>query len=206
MKTLVDRLIHDGYLKTSRIIDAFWKINREDFVPAEIRDEAEINAPLPIGFGQTISQPLTVAFMLELLEPKEGEKILDVGSGSGWTSSLLADIVGETGKVFAIERIGKLCEFGRTNAGKYHFNNLEFINGDGSRGYQKEAPFDRIIVGAAAFEKIPEEMKEQIRVGGRLVIPVDGSIWLVEKLGENEYKETEYPGFVFVPLIERQEK
>lgn len=205
MKALIGRLIRDGYLKTSRIIDAFYRISREDFVPAEIKDEAGINAPLPIGFGQTISQPLTVAFMLELLEPKEGEKILDVGSGSGWQSCLLAHIVGENGKVFAIERISKLSEFGRINAEKYHFKNLEFIVGDGSRGYQKEAPFDKIIVGAAAFGKIPEALKEQIKTGGKLVIPVDRSIWLVEKLGENEYKETEYPGFAFVPLIPKQE-
>lgn len=204
MKDLIDRLIHDGYLKTSRIIDAFYKVNRTDFVPAEIADEAEINAPLPIGFGQTISQPLTVAFMLELLEPQEGEKILDVGSGSGWQSCLLAHIVGDRGKVFAIERIPKLSEFGKKNAEKYHFSNLEFLVGDGSRGYQKEAPFDRIVVGAAAFGKIPEELKEQIRVGGRLVIPVDRSVWLVEKTGENEFRETEYPGFAFVPLISRE--
>ena len=90
---LVDILIQGGWLKTPRIIEAFYKIKRKDFLPEEMKDLAELNEALPIGFGQTISQPLVVAFMLELLQPQEGEKILDIGSGSGWTSALLAHIV-----------------------------------------------------------------------------------------------------------------
>ncbi|MCD6283661.1 protein-L-isoaspartate O-methyltransferase, partial [bacterium] len=95
METLIQQLISEGYLKTPEIIKAFREIDRKDFVPSYLKKEAYINAPLPIGFGQTISQPLTVAFMLELLQPKRGDKILDIGSGSGWTTALLAYIVGQ---------------------------------------------------------------------------------------------------------------
>ncbi len=201
MKKLIENLITEGYLKTPKLIEAFEKIKRENFVLEELKTKADINAPLPIGYGQTISQPLTVAFMLELLAPKEGDKILDVGSGSGWQSSLLAYIVGEKGKVFAIERISELSEFGKKNSQEYHFNNLKFIIGDGSIGYRKEAPFDKIIVAASAFGKIPEKLKQQLKIGGRLVVPVDKSIWLVVKKDENEFEEKEFPGFVFVPLV-----
>jgi protein-L-isoaspartate(D-aspartate) O-methyltransferase len=201
MRQLIENLISEGYLKTPRIIDAFYNVKRADFMPEKLKDEAQVNAPLPIGYGQTISQPLTVAFMLELLQPEKGDKILDVGSGSGWQSSLLAYIVGKEGKVLAIERIPELSEFGKKNSEKYKFGNLEFITGDGSKGYKKEASFDKIIVAAAAFGKIPEELKKQLRIGGRLVIPVDHSIWLVVKESEDKYKEREFPGFVFVPLV-----
>lgn len=201
MTNFVNNLIEKGYLKTERIIGAFRAVSRRDFVPDSMKEESEANAPLPIGYGQTISQPLTVAFMLELLAPERGEKILDVGSGSGWQSSLLAHIVGESGKVFAIERIPELSEFGKENAEKYGFKNLEFIVGDGTLGLKEESPFDKIIVAASAFREIPPELKKQLKIGGKLVIPVDRSIWLLEKTSDREFKETEYPGFVFVPLI-----
>jgi len=202
MKQLIEKLISAGYLKTPEIIEAFYKIDRVDFVPEKLKYEAYTNAPLPIGYGQTISQPLTVAFMLELLQPKSGHKILDIGSGSGWQSSLLACITGDEGRVIAIERILELSEFGKENARKYNFKNLKFIVGDGSRGYKKEAPYDRIVVAAAAFDKIPEELKKQLKINGRLVIPVKNSIWLLIKKEENKFEEKEFPGFVFVPLVE----
>jgi len=202
MKQLINNLIKNGYLRTPEIISAFRKINRVDFVSEELKSEAVANIPLPIGYGQTISQPLTVAFMLELLEPKKGNKILDIGSGSGWQSSLLAFIVGEKGRVFAIERIPELSEFGKENSQKYNFENLEFIVGDGLKGYEKEAPYDRIIVAASAFGRIPKELKKQLKINGRLVVPVENSIWLVVKKAEDKYEEKEFPGFVFVPLIE----
>jgi len=202
MKQLINNLIKNSHLRTPEIISAFRKINRVDFISEELKSEAAANIPLPIGYGQTISQPLTVAFMLELLEPKKGNKILDIGAGSGWQSSLLAFIVGEKGRVFAIERIPELSEFGKENSQKYNFENLEFIVEDGSKGYEKEAPYDRIIVAASAFGRIPKELKKQLKIGGRLVVPVENSIWLVVKKAEDEYKEKEFPGFVFVPLIE----
>ena len=122
---LVQSLIDEGFLKSPRLIQAFRSVDRADFVLPEYRAEAYGNHPLPIGEEQTISQPLTVAFMLELLDPQPGEKILDIGSGSGWTSALLSAVVGETGKVFAIERIRGLCALGEKNLKKYSFSKTE---------------------------------------------------------------------------------
>ncbi|MDI6592129.1 MAG: protein-L-isoaspartate O-methyltransferase, partial [Patescibacteria group bacterium] len=164
---LLDNLIQEGWLKTPRIIEAFRKIKRVDFLPKGMEDLAELNEALPIGYGQTISQPLVVAFMIEQLEPQPGDKILDVGSGSGWTSALLAYIVSSeerkskiknqkpkiNGKVIATEIIPELKEFGENNVAKYNFIEkglVKFICADGSKGYKKEAPFDKILVSATA--------------------------------------------------------
>mgnify|MGYP005837734049 CR=1 FL=1 len=218
--SLVDNLVSLGYLKTPEIISAFRKIKRVDFLPENIKNLNEIDKALPIGEGQTISQPAVVAFMLELLKPKPGDKVLDIGSGSGWTTALLAYIVSKKenskskslkGKVISIEIILKLKEFGERNVSKYNFIKkgiVSFIHGDGTRGFKKEAPFDRILVSAAA-EKVPKALKEQLKIDGRLVIPVKDdnfnnfsyqSIWLVEKKKDG-FIIKKYPGFVFVPLI-----
>jgi len=207
--SLVNQLIKQKYLKSPLIIEAFKKIKRADFVPAEIiRDKgrdfvAEYNAPLSIGYGQTISQPLTVAFMLELLQPKKGDNVLDIGSGSGWQTAMLCQVVGSEGFVYAVERIPELKEFGQANVQKYNFENVEFICGDGSKGLLDKAPFDKIIAAAAA-EEIPQAWKDQLKIKGRLVTPVKESIWLVIKQDEDKFEEKEYPGFVFVPLIGEQ--
>jgi len=213
---LVDSLIKEGWLKTPRIIEAFRQIKRVDFLPDDIKDLAELNEALPIGYGQTISQPLVVAFMIELLDPQPRDKILDVGSGSGWTSALLAEIVGEKGKVIAIDIIPELVEFGKKNVSKYNFLEkgiVEFICADGSKGYQKEAPYDKILASASARE-LPKPWKEQLKIGGRIVTPIGSSIWLFIKKTpsfakatagkESEFEEIEYPGFAFVPLISEQ--
>lgn len=209
---LIQELKREGVLKTPRIAEAFLKIDRVDFVPEAFKDEAYINAPLPIGFGQTISQPLTVAYMIELLEPEPGEKILDVGAGSGWTSALLAHIISEGGKpldkaqgeVFAIERIPELCEFGRANVSKYDFlksGRVDFRCADGSKGIPEEAPFDGILASASARE-LPNAWKEQVKIGGRIVTPIGASVWLFIKKDHDRFDEIEHPGFAFVPLVE----
>ncbi|MEK7635482.1 MAG: protein-L-isoaspartate O-methyltransferase [Patescibacteria group bacterium] len=217
-ENLINSLIEDGYLKTPAIIEAFKNIDRIDFMLEEYKNEAYINAPLPIGFSQTISQPLTVAFMLELLQPKEGEKILDIGAGSGWVSSLLAYIVGNPpvgdevrqgrlsggGKIISIERISELKEMAEKNISKYNYIEkgiIEIVLGDGSKGYKKEAPYDKIIAGAAAETDIPEEWKKQLKIGGRIVAPIGHSIAAIDKINKNEYSKREYFGFTFVPLI-----
>ena len=137
---LIQKLINDGYLKTPAIIEAFKNIDRTDFVPENLKEIAYENKPLSIGFNQTISQPLTVAFMLELLEPKIGEKILDIGSGSGWQTALLAHIVGIQGKVVSIERIPELKLLAEKNLGKYNFQNItKIVQGDGARQLRARA-------------------------------------------------------------------
>ena len=203
MNSLTRDLVYQGYLKTDRIIDAFSKIRRVDFVPKELADAAGANIPLPIGHGATISQPLTVAFMLEKLQPRLGDKVLDIGAGSGWTTALLAHIVGKKGKVIGIERIKSLCDFGTNNISKYNLiegGRAKIICADGSKGYVNEAPYQRILVSAAA-DVIPKELKKQLVVGGRLAIPVKDSIWMIEKKSDKIFHEEEYPGFAFVPLV-----
>lgn len=203
MRKLVSDLIKSGYLKTSIIIDAFLKINRAKFVLPEYKKQAYEDVPLPIGYGQTISQPLTVAIMLELLCPQKGQIILDIGSGSGWTTTLLAYIVGQTGKVIAIERKKELVEFGKNNADKFGYVRkgiIEFYEGDGSKGFLAEAPFDRILVSAMT-NCVPNALKDQLKVEGKLVIPVNNSLWQLSKIGEKDFHKEEYPGFAFVPFI-----
>jgi len=200
---LVDSLVKNNWLKTPGIIRAFKKIKRKDFMPQDIKVLSEVDEPMPIGKGQTISQPLTVAFMMEKLSPKKGDKILDVGSGSGWTTAILASIVGSKGRVIAMEIIPELKEFGEGNVSKYGFiekGTVKFILGDGSRGYKEEAPYDRILVSAAA-KKMPAHLKKQLKTGGKMVVPVGNSIIVVVKKTESEFEEKEYEGFSFVPLV-----
>ncbi|MDO8592239.1 MAG: protein-L-isoaspartate(D-aspartate) O-methyltransferase [bacterium] len=205
---LIDNLIKSGHLKTPAIIEAFQAIRRRDFVlPADF-EAAEIDAPLPIGYGQTISQPATVAFMLEKLRPQSGEKILDVGCGSGWTTALLAQIVGDQGRVCGVERIRELANFAENNINKYNFikkGAVHIFCTDGYKGLPEFAPFDKILISAAA-EEIPDELLKQLKVGGRMVLPVgrryeSQSIVVIDKIAENKFKTKEFPEFVFVPLV-----
>ena len=203
MSKLVNDLIKKGYLRTVRTADAFSEISRIEFLPEEFAMQADADVALPIGFGQIISQPSTAVLMLELLDPQEGHKILDIESGSGWTTALLAYIVGEVGKVVAIERKEVLRGIGEYNVDKFGYikeGRAEIISGDGSVGFPFEAPFDRILVSAEA-EKIPEELKKQLKVGGKMIIPVKNSLVYLEKKSEDEFIREEYPGFSFVPLI-----
>ncbi len=199
---LVDYLVAEKILKTPHIIRAFAKVKRENFMPEKIKYLANKDAALPIGYGQTISQPTTVAIMLELLQPQKGDKVLDIGSGSGWTSALLAEIVGKEGKVYAVEIIPQLLEFGKTNVEKLGYKNVKFFLGNGSLGLKKFAPFDRILCSAAAPE-VPLSLKKQLAPQGRMVIPV-GSITqslVLVKRGQNfSFTEERYPGFMFVRL------
>ena len=203
---LINDLISGGWLKTERIIRAFKNINRKDFLPDGIKDLAGTNTALPIGHDQTISQPLVVAFMLELLQPKPGEKILDIGSGSGWTSALLAEIVGPNGKIIAIEIIPELKEFGEKNIAKYSFIKkgiVELLCADGSKGFPRKALYDKILASATAKE-IPKAWKEQLKIKGKIVAPMGTSIWLFKKQTESDFEKIEHPGFIFVPLVAKK--
>ena len=205
-ESLIQELIRSGHLRTPRIIDALRKIDRKDFVIEEYKDKAYANHPLPIGFGQTISQPLTVAFMLEHLAPEPGERILEIGGGSGWQAALLAHIVSSGnrhGRIICVERIAELKEMAERNANRYGFVErkiLTVVAGDGAKGYPPGAPYGKIIAAAAA-KRIPVAWKEQLYVGGRLVAPVEGSIKVIEKLSSSNFTEKNYEGFSFVPLV-----
>jgi protein-L-isoaspartate(D-aspartate) O-methyltransferase len=182
------------------IARAFAKYDRSNFVPLEIKSRTQADAPLPIGYGQTISQPTTVAMMLEWLDAQPGDKVLDIGSGSGWTTALLSDIVGLRGKIYAVELVPELVEFGRKNAEQAGAKNAEFHQAGESYGLPEYAPFNRILVSAAA-RNVPKELVDQLKPGGKLVIPVRNSIYEISKNQKGEIKDSEYPGFVFVPLI-----
>ncbi|WP_422486559.1 protein-L-isoaspartate O-methyltransferase [Gudongella sp. DL1XJH-153] len=204
LSLLVEKIIARGILKTPSIKDALLTVDRKDFVLPKYGEYAYDDQPLPIGEGQTISQPSTVVFMLELLQAQKGNKVLDVGSGSGWTTALLAHIVGPKGKIVAVELLETLKTFGENNFKKTKYENATFLKGNAAGELHEEAPFDRILVNASARE-IPPTFLSQLTIGGKMVIPLKdalGNLVLVEKLGEDDYKKSYYPGFAFVPFIE----
>lgn len=196
---LVRHLINKYVLRSSNIIKAFEDIDRADFVFDRSVSDVYEDYPLGIGHGQTISQPTTVAMMFEMLSPRSGDKVLDIGSGSGWTTALLADIVGESGYVTGLERVEKLVEFGSHNLKKYKFKNAKIIHAKEGLGIEGEQ-FDRILVSAAADE-FPLELTQQLKVGGKLVIPVRSSIYELTKTENGELDTIKHYGFRFVPLI-----
>lgn len=161
---------------------------------------ASADMPVPIGYDQTISQPTTVAMMLEWLDAQPGDKVLDVGSGSGWTTALLSDIIGPKGKVYAVERIPDLVEFGRDNCEKAGVKNASFHQAGDNYGLPEYDPYDRILVSASA-DKVPDELLGQLKPGGKLVLPVYDSIFEISKHPDNKTEAIEHPGFVFVPLL-----
>jgi protein-L-isoaspartate(D-aspartate) O-methyltransferase len=183
-----------------RILRAFAKFDRVNFMPAPVKSMAGADVAAPIGHSQTISQPTTVEMMLEWLDAQPGDKVLDVGSGSGWTAALLSHIVGPKGRVYAVERVPELVEFGRQNAERAGVKNAEFHQAGQIYGLPQYGPFDRILVSAAA-DKIPHELLDQLKPGGKLVIPVHNTIYEITKNPNGEIKYAEHPGFVFVPLI-----
>lgn len=184
----------------NRVRHAMQQIDRADFLPFQRRDDAHMDVPIPIGFGQTNSQPSTVYRMLTWLDLKPGMRVLDVGSGSGWSTALLCDIVGKNGFVFAVERISELLTFGSQNCARYHFDNVEFHQAGDILGLPRYAPYDRILVNAAAAS-LPQPLIDQLAVGGRMVVPVQQTIFEIRKTGEDTYDSTEHDGFIFVPLV-----
>lgn len=185
-----------------RVVEAMGRVPRELFVPESIRHIAYEDHPLPIGEGQTISAPHMVAIMCDVLDIHEGMRVLDVGTGSGYHAAVMADLVGPEGHVYSIERVPELVVYSRRNFREAGIENVTVIEGDGSRGLPDRAPYDRINVAATAPE-VPEPLKEQLKVGGKLVIPV-GSCYqeLVLVVRTEEGFELEHRGgVVFVPLI-----
>lgn len=205
-RDLVSHLKSSGILDSKRIEDALIKIDRKDFVREEDISLSYYDEALPIGHGQTISQPLTVVFMLELLDVKEGNKVMDVGSGSGWQSCLIGDIVGSGGVVHAVEVIPEICEFGRSNALKYPSlkDRVIFHCRNAKEDLPEEAKslkgFDRIIC-AAEVKNVPAAWREELKEGGIMVYPKDKSIIKEIKKGDFDFIKEVYPGFVFVPFV-----
>lgn len=193
---LMKELIEEKWLRSKAVTEAFRKVQRENFVRPEDKKYAYANYPLQIPGGQTISQPLTVAVMTEALEAKRGDKILEVGAGSGYQAAILSEVVGPTGKIITTEIIPELFEFAKKNLASY--GNVKVINADGSLGFSRESLFDRIIVTASA-PKIPKPLVEQLREGGRMVIPVGDQMIIAEKK-KGILEETFLGYYAFVPL------
>jgi protein-L-isoaspartate(D-aspartate) O-methyltransferase len=183
-----------------KVAEAFVKYPRENFLPEDIKSESDWDSPLPIGYGQTNSQPSTVMTMLEWLDVQPGQKALDIGSGSGWTTALLAYLVGDKGNVVATERIPELVKFGKDNCYMLGIGNVEFFQASQEFGREKDGPYDRILVSASAGE-VPKTLLKQLAKNGIMVIPVKNSIWIIKKDGKGKITSTEHPGFVFVPLL-----
>lgn len=199
---LVNYLISRNFLKSDRIIEAFRKIDRKDFVLEKYHKDAYGDHPLPINYGQTISQPSVVAFMLEKLNPQKGDKILDLGSGSGWTTALLSNLVSSTGEVIGVEKIPELVEIGQKNLAKYNFKNAKIVQAKNQVfGYPEKAPYEKILVSASAKE-IPKNLVKQLKLGGKMLIPIKSSVIEIIKLKSGKIKKNEYFGFSFVPLVQ----
>ncbi len=203
MEELAKLLKRKGSIESSELEEAFLDVDRKDFVSEDLLTSAYQNTSLPIGESQTISQPQVVAFMLEKLSVSSGDKVLDVGFGSGWTTALLSHLVEEKGMVVGVELNEKIYSFGSENIKKYPelSKRIKLICGDGRKGFKPEAPYDRILVSAALEkgENIPKELVNQLKKGGRLVIPKGSSIYACKK-GE-EFKCGKYFGYSFVPLV-----
>lgn len=197
---LTDHLISSGVLYTPALINAFQKCDRILFVPYELGEDTYGDYPLSIGMGQTISQPTTVAIMLELLHPSLGDKVLDIGSGSGWTTALLASAVGHEGFVEGVERLPSLVEYGRKSLQRAHIHNASIeLAVQGILGKPGHL-YDRILVSASAQE-MPMSLLKQLKPGGVLVIPILESVWRIVKDEKGAIHTYELPGFRFVPLI-----
>ncbi len=205
-KELVQRLKKSGYIESPEILEAFRKVPREQFVPSKFRGEAYADRPLSIGEGQTISAPSMIAIMLEVLKAEKGQKILEIGTGSGYNAALLAEIVGSEGKIFSIERLEKIANSGRENLEKTGYEDIvQVIVSDGTLGYGKEAPYDRIIITACA-PKVPDPLVDQLKIGGILSGPVGShyraqTLLEVEKIEGGETEINRHGSCAFVPLV-----
>lgn len=176
-------------------------VPRADFLPPELRGHAQVDHPLPIGLGQTNSQPTTVAIMLRLLDVHPGQRILDVGAGSGWTTALLAELVGPQGHVIGVERHARLIEPARIAVAGHAGHRAEIrLATPGVLGAPKDGPFDRILVSAEAT-RLPSALVDQLADDGVMVIPVNQTMLRVARRGADT-TVTRHGAFVFVPLVE----
>jgi protein-L-isoaspartate(D-aspartate) O-methyltransferase len=197
---MVERQLKPRGIKSEEVLSAFMSVPRHRFVGAALRHSAYADHPLPIGEGQTISQPYMVALMTQCLGLRPSDRVLEIGTGSGYQTAILATMAAH---VFTVERIPSLTKKAEEILGELGYNNVRFLVGDGTTGWPEEAPFDGIVVTAGA-PRIPEPLVEQLAEGGRLVIPVGGGwsqdLTVVRKV-EGRVEENYVCGCVFVPLL-----
>ena len=190
-----------GYLTSPTVEEAFRVVDRAEFVPPEQRENAYYDYPMSIGYEQTISQPSMVATLLQSLELVSGQKVLDVGAGSGWTTALIAELIGPKGKVIGVERIPELVEFGTRNLRKFDYPNAKIIQAGTQLGYPEEAPYDRILVSADAKD-IPGDLLPQMTRVGRMVVPICGRLCIITQSDKGRAEVQQTNLVTFVPLIE----
>jgi len=204
-KTINDLIIYlknSKFLTDNRVESALRNIPRHEFIPESELDYAYNNEPLPIMKNQTISQPGVVTRMTEWLDVKDGQKILEIGTGSGWQSAILSYLVG-SGSIYSIERHPELVKFAQENLKKLDIDNVHVILGDGSIGYPEESPYDRIIITAACSE-IPLPLLDQLKENGLILAPVGDSsqsLVLLQKTSKGMIEIKKQSKYVFVPLV-----
>jgi protein-L-isoaspartate(D-aspartate) O-methyltransferase len=196
---MVDQQIAARGVSDPATLEAMRTVPRHEFLPLRLRNEAYMDYPLPIGHGQTISQPYIVAFMTEAIRPQPGEKILEIGAGSGCQAAILAQMGAD---VYTVEIVEPLAEMARQTLERLGYKNARVLHGDGYRGWPEHAPFDAIIVTCAP-DKIPPDLVAQLKDGGRMIIPVGGGmnqeLVLLRKQGGKIEKQSVLP-VRFVPM------
>lgn len=206
-RRLVDQGIVGLGIQDEAVIAAMEAVPRHRFVPEEYHSMAYENHPLPIGYGQTISQPYIVALMTEAVAVDEDDVVLEVGAGSGYQAAVLAEVAGQ---VYTIEIIGALAERAQTTLRDLGYENVTVRHADGYFGWEEHAPYDAIVVTAAP-DHIPQPLADQLKVGGRMIIPVGPvggfqTLWLVTKVGEEEVRSEDLGGVMFVPLTREEQE
>lgn len=202
---MVEQQLKPRGIKDERVLVAMAKVPREEFIPVNARADAYEDGPLPIGYDQTISQPYIVAFMTEQLRPKQSDRVLEIGSGSGYQAAILGELVAEIYTIEIVEPLGKSAEATLQRLG---YNNVHIKMGDGYKGWPEEAPFDAIIVTCAP-EKVPQPLVDQLKDGGRMIIPVGErfaqQLYLLEKKN-GQLKESVTLPVRFVPMLREAQK
>ena len=199
---MVDSQLVARDITNEAVLKAMREVPRERFVPEDERGAAYLDGPLPIGHGQTISQPYIVAYMIQALEPEADDVMLEIGAGSGYAAAVLSRIVAE---VHAVERIEPLCKSARKALADLGYDNVHIHCADGTRGWAEAGPFDGIVVAAGGPE-VPQALRDQLAVGGRLVIPIGSTrswqqLVRVTRTGEDEFETEHLLDVRFVPLI-----
>jgi protein-L-isoaspartate(D-aspartate) O-methyltransferase len=202
---MVQRQLMTRGINDARVLAAMAKVPREEFVPLDARAASYEDGPLPIGYGQTISQPYIVAFMTEQLRPKPNDRVLEVGTGSGYQAAILAELVSE---VYSIEIVGPLAKNAKTTLQRLGYKNVHVKIGDGYKGWPEEGPFDAIIVTCAP-DKVPQPLVDQLKDDGRMVVPVGDrfaqQLYLLEKKN-GQLKQSATLPVRFVPMTSEAAK